>query len=371
MNPRSAADHRLSSRRQFLTSTAAATSLLAAPTLLTCGGAVAKAAEPVAQPHRKVVKAFCIDFNWGDHGAAEPGLYAQADPQEHVRWYQDLGANVIQTFCVSYNGYAWYPSNVAPVTPGLKHPNFLGEMVERGHQAGMKVMGYYTLGANPYWEARHPELVHHEESDFIKIPFTLEYLDYFCRSVEDTLKQVEIDGFMVDWVRPAQHKNWLPCEQEMYRQLLGEKFPTSGAPPRDVILEFDKRAVERAWRHLKWTVHGTRKVIIWTNHPFLDVEKPLWEGHPLLKEVDWVLNESPEASWLDWLRARVGPETLIVQNLCGWEGHDANLWRKIDTQTYGLYGFAKADAETTLPTEKIPANIKNIKLLREAYHGLG
>ena len=77
----------------------------------------------------------------------------------------------------------------------------------------------------------------------------------------------------------------------------------------------------------------------------------------------------PEAKWLDWLRARVGPETLIVQNLCGREGHDANLWRKIDPQVFGLYGFAKADAQTTLPA-KVPANIKNIQLLREAYHSL-
>lgn len=58
---------------------------------------------------------------------------------------------------------------------------------------------------------------------------------------------------------------------------------------------------------------------------------------------------------------------LIVQNLCGWEGHDAHLWRQIDPQVFGLYGFAKADAPTTLPA-KVPANIKNIKLLREAYH---
>ena len=62
----------------------------------------------------------------------------------------------------------------------------------------------------------------------------------------------------------------------------------------------------------------------------MDAEKPLWEGHRLLREVDWVLNESPEAAWLDWLRARVGPETLIVQNLCGWEGHDANVRTKLE-----------------------------------------
>jgi len=347
-----------------------ATSALALPSALTgcaTGGAMNKVA---GKRRRQPVKAFCIDFNWGDHGAAEPGLFAQADPREHVRWYRDLGANVIQTFCVSYNGYAWYPSEVAPVTPGLKHPNFLGEMAELGHKAGMKVMGYYTLGANPYWEARHPEVVHGKDSDYIKIPFTLEYLDYFCRSVEDTLKKVPIDGFMVDWVRPPQHKNWLPCEQEMYRQLLGEKFPASGLPPQDVVFEFDRRAIERAWRHLKWTVRSTRRVVIWTNHPFVEAEKPLWEGHQSLKEVDWVLNESPELGWLEWLQKQCGPETLIVQNLCGWTGHDANLWRKINTEVFGLYGFAKADARTTLPTDKVPANIKNIQLLREAYHSL-
>jgi len=37
---------------------------------------------------------------------------------------------------------------------------------------------------------------------------------------------------------------------------------------------------------------------------------------------------------------------------------------------FGLYGYAKADAQTTLPTAKVPANVKNIKLLREAYHSL-
>lgn len=72
------------------------------------------------------------------------------------------------------------------------------------------------------------------------------------------------DGFMVDWVRPTQHQHWLKCEREMYRQLLGEQFPASGSPPKDVILEFDKRALDRAWQHVKGTVHSTRRVIVWT-----------------------------------------------------------------------------------------------------------
>lgn len=63
-------------------------------------------------------------------------------------------------------------------------------------------------------------------------------------------------------------------------------------------------------------------------------------------------------------------EHLKQVRLCGWEGHDANRWRQLDAQVFGLYGFAKADAQTTLPTAKVPANTTNIELLREAYHSV-
>ncbi len=360
----------VSSRRQLLAGGCAAVAALAA----TQGFAQKAETRPVQRPGisfwPRPIKAFCIDFNWARGAASPPGTYAQADPAEHVRWYRDLGANTIQTFCVSYNGYAWYPSEVAPVTPGLKSSNFLGEMVNLGHKAGMKVMGYFTLGANPHWEKLHPDLIHGSDGDYIKIPMTLEYLDYFCRSVEDAMLKTGVDGFMIDWVRPTQHKTWLPCEKEMYRQLVGEKFPESGPPPAEAAMEFDRRALDRAWRHIRWAVRSTAPAVIWTNHPFLKNEYPLWNGHRLLKEVDWVLNEAPELEHLEWLRKQVGPRTLIVQNLCGWEGHDASAWKKIDPEQFGLYGFAKADEKTTLPDAEAKANVKNIEVLREAYHAL-
>ena len=357
-------------RRQFMVRSAAVAGSVAASVML--GGCTSsrKAEEAGNRTAHEPLKAFCIDFNWGPGGPAPPGMYAQADPAEHVRWYQELGANTIQTFCVSYNGYAWYPSEVAPVTPGLKHPDFLGDMVERGHKAGMRVMGYFNLGANPHWEQLSPELVHSDDSGYIKIPMTFEYLDYFCRSVEDTLRKTGVDGFMIDWVRPTQHSNWLDCEKRMDRQLLGEKVPGSGAPSKEALLEFDKRSMERAWQYIKWSVRATRPAIIWTNHPFHKNEYPLWSGHRLLKEVDWVLNESPDLEHLEWLRKQVGAKTLIVQDLCGWKDHDATIWKKLDTKTLGLYGFAQADSTTTLPSKESPWNIKNIEILREAYHSL-
>jgi hypothetical protein len=66
------------------------------------------------------VKAFCIDFKWvhlqrepapsaaggGPIVFAPPGHWSDASPQAHVRWYAGLGANTVQTFAVSCNGYA-------------------------------------------------------------------------------------------------------------------------------------------------------------------------------------------------------------------------------------------------------------------------
>lgn len=34
-------------------------------------------------------------------------------------------------------------------------------------------------------------------------------------------------------------------------------------------------------------------------------------------------------------------EPLKSVRSCGWQGHDANLWRQIDPQGFGLCGFAK------------------------------
>ena len=106
------------------------------------------------------LKAFSIDFNWGPGAPhfAEPGLWADASPAAHVQWYQDLGANVIQTFCVSCNGYAWYKNGVVPEQPGLQ-TDFLREQVRLGHAAGMLVMGYFCPGANTLWGQRHPALI--------------------------------------------------------------------------------------------------------------------------------------------------------------------------------------------------------------------
>lgn len=336
------------------------------------------------------IKAFCIDLNWDALGRpASPGLYAHARAEDHVRWYRDLGANTIQTFCVTYNGYAWFQSDVAPTTPGLQG-SFLQEQAELGHRHGMRVMGYFCLGSNPHWETWcAPNEVHIRTSLGLPVVLTEKYLDYFCASVREALQKNDIDGFMIDWINRSNHDVWLDCDKHMWQQLMGESFPVRGIPTEAEILEFDRRSIDRAWGRIKQTVASTRKSIIWTNHPFRLANDPLWNGQRILKEVDWVLNEAPNLEFLAWLEEQIGPQTKIIQNVCGWTDHDsASALAKLDSRRFGLYGFAGAHPQSTLPwtieeaeslerhiaKERIPpahkANAQNIPHIRKFFHSL-
>ena len=339
--------------------------------------------EAVASTPADRIKSFCIDFNWGPggtNGFPRPGTFAQADPKIHYQWYKDLGANVIQTFCVSCNGYAWYKeSGVAPVQPGLKH-DFLPEITQLAHQDGVKVMGYFCVGANTYWAQKHPDQSYGAPSD-IHIPLTREYVDYLSACIKDALTKTKIDGFMLDWFFSPPHdlgKNkirWLDCEKRMYAELFARPFPGADKLDAQDALEFQRRALDRCWRR----VHDATKAIkpdcvIWLS--CFDLSHPQVVGSALLREADWVMNETPTPEKLDAVRRMVGPHATLIQCLSGGGGYDAA--KVLNNPRYGdvgLYGFApQPDPSTTLPPDSPQEAWQkvlhaNIEELRKAYHG--
>jgi len=118
---------------------------------------------------------------------APPGHWADASPAEHVAWYHGLGANVIQTFAVSCNGYAWYQGGKVPPQPGLRH-DFTTQLVKLGHARGMKVMGYFCVAANTRWGKEHPDLSYGTPATF-HLPLTDAYLDYLAEAITEAFRQ--------------------------------------------------------------------------------------------------------------------------------------------------------------------------------------
>jgi hypothetical protein len=385
-------------RRTFLGHLAAAA---ASAGMMSAASSAAGTGKSLTVP--KQIKAFCIDFNWArvnqpnKAGAARavqevtlfapPGHWAEASPEEHVRWYEGLGANVIQTFAVSCNGYAWYKGGFVPPQPGLKY-DFLSQVVERAHKKGMLVMGYFCVGANAKWGKDHPDLSYDAPSD-IHIPFTDQYLDYLSRSMGDAMKKTGMDGTMIDWVwNPPDRRRqngWLPAERKLFTQLTGKAFPASGAPAQEDKLEYERKAINRCWARIKEARDKANpKCVLWLS--VSNMADPTIQDSPMLKEVDWVMNESPDPKLYEAARRMAGTRTRLIQNLVGWATHDAEKFlADPSNRDLDLYGFAEP-RENSLPLpiaeylgkpiaaftgkDRFAANDRNIAALARFYRGL-
>lgn len=337
----------------------------------------------------KDIKAYCIDFNWTPthrkrRPFATPGTWANADPAEHVAWYKAIGANVIQTFCVSSNGYAWYKNGFVPEQPGLKH-DFLPEVVKLGHQEGLLVFGYFTIGSNPKWAADHPEQSYGSPTTY-HIPYTDEYLAYLSASIRDAVKKTGIDGFMIDWLwmpnRKATEGKWLDCEKQLYTQLMSEPFPGEEqlGEKSEKYTTYSRKALDRTWK----TIHKAAKetdpeCVIWltSNH----INHPHVANSDMYQQCDWIMNESGDMKRIEAVRDMVGKHTRLITCLARWNGQDATtVVPEALKAGVGLYGFSFPRSKNgTIPLEKFMAkpvadlkdDERNIAVLARAYHGLG
>jgi hypothetical protein len=343
---------------------------------------------PIAAPESKDIKAYCLDFNWAATARkrkpfATPGTWAGADPAQHVAWYKAVGANVIQTFCVSNNGYAWYKNGFVPEQPGLKH-DFLPEVVKLGHQEGMLVMGYFCVAANAKWGKDHPDLSYGTPTTY-HIPYTDEYLAHLSKSVSDAVKKTGIDGIMIDWVwqpnRDSTGGKWLECEKKLYAHLMNEPFPGEEAfkmAPRKQRVAYNRKAIERCWKAIcKSAKDANPNCIIWltSNNPI----SPDVVDSDMYKEVDWLMNERGDKKSIDAVHRMVGKQTRLITCLADWNGQDAT---KVVPEALkagiGLYGFTAPRNEGGLvplgkilsrPVGELKDDDRNIAALARAYHG--
>ncbi|MCL2752363.1 MAG: hypothetical protein FWE62_06390 [Firmicutes bacterium] len=319
------------------------------------------------------IKSFSIDFNWYDGVHAPKNMFRNADAGAWVEWYKELGCNNFWTFAMSYNGYAWFPSETVPKITGLQ-TNFVKNCCDLGHANAMTVFAYLCFGANPQYQRIHPELFRPSISvcpEYITAIYNDRYIDYFISVCLDVLGKAPLDGLVFDWFRGATVKRpvWSDIEKELYEKIMGEKFPKSD-PDADVIARYDFLTLEYAWKKIRAALSSyiANGLKLWTNQPFDKINDPVWKNHILLKEADYILNESPDVTLLEWLGAEVGENTTIVQNYCGWIGHDIDKMSGFDKSRYGKFGFAAADPDTCLPTERMsPENFRNIVLLKELF----
>ena len=361
--------------------------------LLLAGALTLLSPSSVAQPppkasELKAIKSYCLDFNWAATGRkrkpfAAPGTWAGADPAQHVAWYKTMGVNVIQTFCVSCNGYAWYKNGVVPEQPGLKH-DFLTDVVRLGHQEGMLVFGYFCIAANGKWAVDEPEHSYGVSTGY-HIPYTDRYLDHLSKAIKDAVTKTGIDGFMIDWLwmpkRDATGGKWLESEKQLYTQLMNEPFPgeeqLGERTPKYV--EYSRKAIDRSWKTIRKAAKDANpECLVWLtsnqiNHPHV-------VNSDMYQEADWIMNESGDIARLRQVKGMIGPHTRLITCLARWNNQDATrVVPEALAEQVGLYGFTVPRNKGGLvplenilskPVAELKGDDRNIAVLARAYHGV-
>ena len=336
--------------------------------------------DPLTMPE---IKSYCLDFNWEGKGRkkviAKPGFMKDADPQAIVEWHKAIGCNVIQTFCVSTNGYAYYRSDVTPEQPGLQH-DLLRELVKLGHAEGMLVMGYFCAAANTRWGTENPELSYGVGG--YHLPYTDEYLAYLSAAITDAVKTTGIDGFMVDWIwqpsRKANGNKWIDAEKKLYQQLMGEPFPGEDKLTAQQDLAYSRKALDRCWKTIRKAAKDANpKCIVWLTCN--NIKHPHIKDSDMFREVDWLMAETGKNRHLEDIRNAVGKHTRLITCLADWNGADPGaVIPDARAKGIGLYGFcAPAKKYGTIPFEgfisrqvsELQSDPRNISALVRAYHG--
>jgi hypothetical protein len=251
----------------------------------------------------------------------------------------------------------------------------------------MLVFGYFCVGANTRWGREHAELSYGSPSAY-HIPFTDEYLEFLGASIEDAVKRTGMDGFMIDWVwcptdevrKQRSAGKWLASEKRLFEELLAKPFPGEDRVSSEDRLAYERKAINRCWARIREAARRANPAwLIWLSCN--DVLNAAIKDSPLLREVDWVMDESGTPAAMKSVAHMFGSQTRQLLCLAGWgERHKTQeLLSDPAMAAYGIYGFSAPAESRTLPMpiftyldrafESFQGNDRSIAILVRFFNG--
>ncbi|MBQ7839696.1 MAG: beta-galactosidase trimerization domain-containing protein [Lachnospiraceae bacterium] len=116
--------------------------------------------------------------------------------------------NSVTTFSKCHHGYAYHPTKVNDMHPGLNF-DLLKAQIEAAHEIGVKTPGYISVGYDEKSARRHPEWLHQDREhhfDNFSVPhyhlmcLNTPYLDYVLNQIAEVVENYDVDGLFLDIV---------------------------------------------------------------------------------------------------------------------------------------------------------------------------
>lgn len=158
-----------------------------------------------------------LDFHTSEH---IPGVGSRFDKRQFQEALRLGHVNLINVFSKCHHGWSYYPTRFGSVHPSLQI-DLLGQQLEAGHEIGVRMPIYYTVGWSVHDAQQHPEwCVHNADGAIAAIgvdpnaqpddprPYTSwqflcpsgGYLDLMLAQTEELCRLYAVDGFWYDIV---------------------------------------------------------------------------------------------------------------------------------------------------------------------------
>jgi hypothetical protein len=195
-----------------------------------------------------------------------------------------------------------------------------------------------------------------------------------------------MDGFMIDWLYnpgggrdPLPALRWLPCEKDMYKELMGEDFPGEEKITPEIELAFRRKSIDRAWNSIRQTAIKTKPdCIIWLTA--YELRSREYVDTKVLKEADWIMNEAGDVSRTESVKNLIADKAKVITCLARWNEQDPlEVVSHAMKAGVGLYGFAKpvagnimkpVDYYLSKPVGALEDDEKNIAVFARVYNNL-
>jgi hypothetical protein len=250
----------------------------------------------------------------------------------------------------------------------------------------MLVFGYFCIAANTRWGREHPDRSYGFSSAY-HIPLTDDYLDFLCASIQDALRKSGMDGFMIDWVwcptdavrKEANGGRWLGAEKRLFEQLLGKPFPGEEQLGAGDRLAYERKAIDRCWARIHGAAKGVNpECVIWLSCN--QVHDPAIASSTMLREVDWVMDESGTPAAMKEVAPMFSPRARQLLCLAGWgDRHKTReVLRDPAMASYGIYGFTNPGTNSvplpiatylSRPMDSFSGNDRSIAVLARFFNG--
>ncbi|MCX8082820.1 MAG: alpha-L-fucosidase [bacterium] len=141
-----------------------------------------------------------------------PGVYdvgIDFDPEEFAETLKKSSVDYITVFARCNLGFAYYPTKIGIVHPGLKRIDLLGDMVSACHKKGIKIAAYFNAGLDHEHSLLHREWCKVNKNGqvvevdkmghfFRKMCLNTGYKEHLLGMVEEVLDMYPVDGIFLD-----------------------------------------------------------------------------------------------------------------------------------------------------------------------------